>query len=380
MKKLGLILLTLAIALPSGAQRSIFDVAEIEDPVKPWSSGPLTMDDFMARNGNDVDGLSSGLDWKIVADDVEHKSGNLKFSSVQTSLGMNRITSWFNPEEQNPYFLRYHQTCFDIVELERRRMQNAINANDGNFDGRQWGEMINSKVCTYLQETEFGKDTAAIALYEKMVKEQLQSIEETEVSVPAPFERGFGSSYYIGYGTEFSGDQIKAVTGMRNYFLMGFDVFFRRVALEIGMGLGRTGICVGEGFYHDPKYDEDWHSDTKCHGGNTYIIAGYKLMDRPYFSLTPMAGIGVGFIDQYLDGKAANGSRANSELNGFRLQAGFNLCYKISRSQTAASYTETDLALKLYAARTDYEVFGPVYSINLGLALDLAAWLRKSPR
>jgi len=384
MKKQLLILGLAVLTLGSAAAQSVPSYKE--KSIHYWDEGPLTEADFSVRHlAATLGDMTGELSWGISFDPVTDKIGNLRYTHPVTRTYMDQLQSWMDPNLRQPWTLNYFQTEFDLLESFRRKMQLEIDENpmDYNEIRDYYERAIHSAVDAFRLESDLGRDAGAVARNEVQYKEALDTLKAgTPAKEPQVRRRLVGEGLFFGYLCEFYGDPVSAGIGPSHGFNLGISFPISKVYLALDMTMGRPGVLKQEGFYYDSHKDYTWRKGVKCEAGQMNLLAGYTVLDRPAFALRPVAGIGVGFLDQETENKNTNGSYLDSEIHGFRSTVGAQLAIKLRRTLAISSYSgggygETSLVFKAYASHTQFQGLGPVWSANLGVVLDWSGWLLK---
>lgn len=352
---------------------SVFGQRFEDNSIKRWTDGPLTLDDFDRRNTGDKDGTMSFLKWKVDFDKKTSKQGNLHFQTFNTYSCMDRLLSWYVPQQSSDWILRYNQASFDRVEVIRRKMQNDLNANPADYYSifGYYDRLFESELDKFSQESKVGTDTAVIAKMEAQNREELANYKEEPVGVPQYTRPEWGLGGWIGYEGDCFGKPVSEGLTMSNGFNFGFILESRRLVFELSMTMGGCGKMRADNFYYDEKKDYTWEKGKTCTSGIMQLAAGARIINKPYYALRPMVGIGVGFIDQFFD----NGS---SETSGLRLAAGLVFDYKHKRVYTSypmPSYREHCISFRLFGSRTTFDKVGETFSINFGVGFSVTEWL-----
>lgn len=371
MKRILLSGLLLGLVLPILAQET-GDISS-DASLRKWEDGPLTLKEFSYRTGSSSDKammLSYGIRWM----DEKHKFGNTTFNYPVFFTYMNPYASWIKPEYRNEEYLQYVQTYFDYVELCKRRAQKEVL--------RQGNQSINYTVNFHMEvadgfyekleeETLGGTDTAAVRICHERVAAELAA-EENDAFVP-DFKinpKGSGMGMHIGLGSELHqgnmGIYMPPLVGLE----FGFDFFFNRWTIYWDGLLAFGGDLKRDLSY----YPRTWQAGKSMKGGNINISAGFSAFDSQWWKVTPLAGIGVDFID-YPKSAARD---EKTEIAAFRALAGVNVDYKFSRFVEKRGLVESAVRFRLYGAFNNYPVpIGSSWSLNFSLGVNwLALYLK----
>ena len=371
------------LALPAMAQNT----AGYKDAAKEWSDGPLTEADFSVRHlASTLDNVAGDLNWGIKFVPVKDKIGNLRFRHMNSVTYMDKLGSWQCPEYRQPWSMDYFQTMFDMVEINRRKMQADLNANPQDHEQirEYYSRSLRSLDETYKMETDRGNDAAAVTRYQVQAREELDAWEEAPLEEPAIRHTAVGIGMYAGYEGEAFLSPLSDVLGMRHQLQFGWVVPVKQFYTAVDFGVAFGSPVKKDAFIHDVENDYDWRKSEKYTGGNFNFRLGYRVVDQPRVALIPFAGAGGSFIEQDTGWKDMDGKTVTSTCGGLRLQGGVLLQAKYLRHLTALSYNseygEHSLAFRIYGARTSFKGIGPVWSVNFGVCVDVTAWPLKFNR
>lgn len=359
-----------------------------ENSYKNWNDGPLTQEDFTSRHlASTLQDVAGELKWTISFQPVTDKFGNLRYRHLTTQTRMDKLRSWMDPEHWQPWSLDYFQSEFDMVECFRRKLQAELDANPLDLDEIEdyYDRMLNSAGETLQQETDLGRDAAAVARYAVQYKEELDKLEPAPDGEPQFKRMAVGLGWDIGYAGEVFGAPVAEGVGSIHGVGFCFSFPIKRIYAGFDTSFGSTSLKK-DAFYHDPRLDYDWQKGQKCEGGQICFQLGYTLLDQPRFSLCPVAGIGGTFLSQDTGLKKNDDDSVSSNINGLRLEAGLNGKLKLRRSLDVIyqyggnAYGETSLVFKIYGVRSQLPSFGEVWSVHFGVALDWSAWMLKTNR
>ena len=372
--------LTLTLSFYGLSAQNLYDNSFID-----WDKGPIKWSDFQVSRTPDDAKYVSGITCIIFQEVERTKVGNYRFPVLKTTTRMNKLASWYDPDKCTDWTLRYEQTRFDILEVMRRRLQNSFNRNflEPNLDA-YYDQLISSTVDTYDRETNYGKDTLMIMRYEEMYRQELDTLKLVPAQVPVFETQNFALTFNTGlafekFGTSVSGG-VPSVTG----FQFGFGMLYKKLSFGFDFTLGFAGKLRCDNFYHDTKYVYEWAKGKGVRGGNLNINGGFRICDDSNLAITPLVGIGVTFLDQTSDVPRGNNSESfeNSEVSGFRTQAGLAVDWKVRKSlntyaQYTSDYTETKIRFAITGVRTNFKSLGPTYSINASITFVAESWFLK---
>lgn len=338
--------------------------------VKYWDEGPLNYGDFSARKNGLADGRTSYLDFGYTYRIESRREGNLVYDVWVIRSFMDKLKSWIVPDLCTPQVIQYNQTKFDIGEFVRRKYQVDINTPgaDKAKVRNYYLSAFNSSLDAYEQETSYGADSSMVGFYTIKIKDQLAGLSDS--TVPPYTEKysskgswrlilGYCGSHYLGEAADYF--------KMANGFSVGFGFSFAsHLWVDIltdfsGMGRLKTGGIKDNGY--------EWRTGKGVSATNVGTDISYMLLDKNYYALGPMLGVGGISISQDLPKSMQTQKETESSIGNWQFSAGISFHYKLRRyinaSPSNETYTENNFGLKLYGAYSNLPV--GAYSINLSL-------------
>ena len=352
-----------------------------EQSFRKWDEGPVKWSDFRISRAPDDAKFVSELVCGISKEVEKTKVGNFKFPVLKTTTRMNKLASWYDPDRCTDWTLRYEQTRFDMLEVMRRRLQNAFNSNflEKSLDV-YYEQLIDNTMLDFDRESNYGTDTLVIRQYEEKYKQELDTLELIPVQVPVFEKKDWGVSLNVGVGNEIFGSPMSKGVTPATGIEWGFGVLYKQLSIGLDFLLAWSGNLQCDNFYYDSKYDYNWTKGKKVSAGNIVFNGGYKVFDKSNLSITPTVGIGVSFVDQDSDTPKTNNKNSfeNSEISGFRTQVGLAFDWKMRRSLNAnlfsADYTESKIRFAITGARSNFKGIGPTYSLNASIVFIAESW------
>jgi hypothetical protein len=320
---------------------------------------------------------------------IYRKEGNLKYTEKvsytyflksKTTYDINRCDSWS---------LRYNQVQFDIYEAYRRWHESLMSSGQKNLARSLYFEDLEKAALrTFRMESSYGRDTSVIKQYEQRYAAMLDTLlPHPEFRVYTDHDdNGFSFSAGVSYEHFIDGVPGELITTPGLFVGLGYS--YRNICLQLELGGLDAGHLSQRDFWHDPKLDYDWIENGKTTSARVSANLGYKVIDRPYLTVTPFIGVGLMSISQKTDiiDPVLKDRFQNSDLNGTRTQAGFNIDWKIvrnmrpttsryiSKSEHNLTYEEQKVSLRLYGIRTQFPVIGPAYSVSIGVGYQFDSW------
>ena len=347
---------------------------EYESTIRRWDDGPLSWDDFYTF-ANTETSLPADLYYGWRGQRMKYRKGNLLMRYYNIYTYMNTRQSWVNPYSKSPSLLRYEQMIFDYTELCRRQyLQELRNDTENKYSSKELSDFYFSKISRYEAEIgpqcEYGRDSSSLNYYYSQVTAQLDSTKDfTE-----PFYRkgNWALGFEIGYLYEGFPGTVDQYLSTCNNFRFGFTVSYKNIWFEAVANAKDEGVNAVD-FYHG---DVRWAPGLKRRTTNWDFNLGYSVLDNNWLRLIPFAGIAASQHTVVL-GKAENGEEVRDGTAGLRFQAGLAGDLKFFRyGAFNMDYSEYSARLLAYAARTNIPGYGPRWSYNLGVMLNMTGWFQ----
>lgn len=243
----------------------------------------------------------------------EKRYGNLVYHRDATEAYMDNVNSWIRTGYDTPATLKYMQVSFDIIELTRRKFQNEADTSSTNFLtlANFYNNVGTNALNEFKAASRMGQDTTVVNQYRSRISKALDEYVLIDSEPDIRF-RKFGLGVRVGIGSEFffgqSTDYLTPLGGMT----WGFEMSLSRFRFNLDGLLGIGGDYKKDFPYSKAEYN--WREGDGFNGGSINQTFGYAVIDNKRVTMTPMAGIGVGFIDRFND-DAAEGKRTRRWLD-----------------------------------------------------------------
>ncbi len=331
--------------------------------IKYWDQGPLTLDDFTIRTlpasktGNSVIGIYTYIDgWKKIRP-------NFRVQQLQSRTYFDPLGSWLKNDTNLLRSLKYQQLLFDVAELDRRKMQNDFATLPYLADfstADRYLPVINNHQEDIEFDTDMGTNEERVTQYEQQVHSALDSITEINTT-PQYTLRNLGYGFYLGAASQFHIGKGASYFTPTAGALLGCLISYKASEIHMDLILGGGGKLLKD---IQGNKDPWWTHGRALTYGELTLQYAYRAYDGNWFNISPLVGLGVGFID-YKD----QPSTIKDEISGLRMIAGVNIDLKLMRSlRYPDTFNESILKLKLYASHTFYQHNFNVYTINASLS------------
>lgn len=258
-----------------------------------WSQGPLTWNDFtfMPASSGQRSYLQYGIGYNPVRDTLD----GVRCCYYRAESWMQPSSSWVTANHRDSNTLRFNQIIFDMLEVERRQLQQSINANTNEI---AYGEILraassslSSRIESFSLLSQDGADTAVLSAFERQVAAELAQL-------PADYHprytaRPFGYGLYIGIGATGSTGSMGKAFSLGAGLNLGFDFSYNRHLLILD---GTLGLCKARQTFSLANRDGTMNTFPEDKLGGLLIINlgyGYTLVDNLRWQLSPFVALGI---------------------------------------------------------------------------------------
>lgn len=338
-----------------------------------WNeSKDLTWDDFTPQHG--LEGkTSSNISIYLCPEHHDRKIRGTYYYWYEYLVAVNPNSSKFNPVTATAWELRYYNVMFDIAELSAREVLGQPQLG-GDDDEDPFWELLEARFKALELESDYGKDTAVITAYEKIVEEELARNQRLELFPDLSSYRCDRSTFatFIGYDNSRIIGTGADIFEPFNGFSFGLGWSYRNFKLDAGAGFlwSRT---LKSGLYHDTKEDYDWVEKRKTLKINPSLTLGYALYSNNYITVHPVIGIGSSNYSQ--DWKNEDDVKKSSSITS-------SPCWIFGLETDWTTYIDANnsnvLRFKIHGVHEKNDVLGDVWSLNIGVSLVLGINLKSN--
>ncbi|MBR1834593.1 MAG: hypothetical protein IJ785_03710 [Bacteroidales bacterium] len=263
---------------------------------RTWDQGPLTWDDFtlMPAAGAEPSLLQYELGYAPVHDTIDNILSHYYLATARMLPG----SSWVSANHRTPELLRYHQVVFDMLEVERRTLQHALNAAD---EPRAFQSMLyaasdrlNTRIASFRSRTQDGADTTDLAAFEQQVRHELALLPATYQPSYTPHPFGYSAYFSLGAAFPFGTMGQDFTPGFTIGY--GFDFSWRRHFFNAEAYMGGLDARKQLAFYGTHNVLPAPYNFVKGQAYNHTVINfgyGYLLLDDTRMQLAPIAALSL---------------------------------------------------------------------------------------
>lgn len=263
---------------------------------RTWDQGPLTWGDFtlMPAAGSEPSLLQYELGYAPVHDTID---GILSHYYLATAC-MIPGSSWVSANHRTPELLRYHQVVFDMLEVERRTLQRALNTADEPraFQNILYAasDRLNTRIAGFRSRTHDGADTTDLAAFEQQVRHELALLPATYRPTYTPHPFGYSAYFSLGADCPFGAMGGDFKPGFAIGY--GFDFTWKRHLFNIEGIMSHHEARKQLALYSGGQESQALHNFTD---GQAYLLANYNigygllLIDNTHIQLAPLAALSI---------------------------------------------------------------------------------------
>jgi hypothetical protein len=359
---------------------------------KTWSPNGLTWTDFAARP--DLTQTRASSFAYLIGYKREQTSSHDTAIVYNKVYGvMNQLDSWVKTEAKTNELLMYNQLVFDLVELSVRKIQLEMNREPypdlSVIPAPQRGVAFSmakhvfetnlakakQRIQLFEQETQFGTNSTAIALWAKQIQDELNA--QPIVLIPNDLK-----SKKNRFGL-FLGGGVGTMQGNLNAYFQswvptgsyGVDLGFGRYQFTFEMaGNLSNDYLIKPLNYNGVLYEQGLNLNYTW----AQITAGYALIDRKYWRIAPYAGLSLVSISANLPTKKNLGIKDTYGVIG-GVSADYKFRKKIILSEMRnGTLFEQSVKLRLgltevvFSRETSHELYGASVIGSLSYCISLS--------
>lgn len=356
MKRLIPILLLLLITLTATAQNDR----------RFWSDGPLTWSDFtvVPTSSHPGSSLQYVLAYMPVCEtiyDCGKEGVGIPSHFYRAQAWMVSSSLYVTEGQQTDFLLRYNQLVFNMLEVERRKLQQSLATytttvpNNILWRTQEADEYLSKRIKLLNEMVVEASDTALLPFYEDQVAKELSQWPAVYVPQYSPLPFGYG--VYVGLGATGSTGSLGKAFGPGIGINLGFDFSYKRHYFILDATLGycrvRQTLALNDG------KNASFTSGTNASFSLINFGYGFHLVDNCQLQLTPFVALG---IQDYSFGSSKEGglSYARPEpVVGIQFRRHFRQSrtfpsYNDSRSRHESELNRISLQCRLLAAYSSF--------------------------
>ena len=274
-------------------------MATAQESRRGWEKGPLTWSDFVPM-GESIGAEHSYLEYILDVEQRKDEVNGMEMKTRTAVLYVDRKMSWVDTHYRTPQELRYNQVAFNIAELHRRRLQLVIDTG-GTVNMNYYSRLLAYEVDSFCHESNYGADTAAVALWEWNVRQQIDSItpymveQHQKANTIEKITPLYLMAFNIGGGAKmFAGDMHKLFAPSGGIYF-DFEGGLWRHLFVMGFYIG-GGRCRPDSIDNVRSIDKLYATD-RLTTLDMYINYGFMAVDAHRWCITPFVGYGMqGFL------------------------------------------------------------------------------------
>ena len=346
------------------------NISAQESDFKYWHEGKLTWNDFKGETGFPL--LDCELKYFLTYGPEKQKLNDTTVYRIAAKGYIDRDLSWSKTFKKTDQNLAYFQVVFDIVEVQRRKLQFKLDRLSGIYSAENElrSAMYNCEkiLADFKKESEQGIDTMVVQEWQKGIQTELDNTMGS--GIPAFTKRNFGYGMHAGFGKGFNTGTIKNNFPSTFNFIFGFDLAYKDITLFLSGTLGSSKA--------DQSYNGEINIPENERAGMAMgdVSLGYPVINNAKFKLIPFAGIG--FLEYSEKPEPDQTNYKSMSATGYLF--GINTDYKLRKNLSfmpetflqTREYTEFTVRARLYVTHANLSPALKGFSINLTLGVNMS--------
>lgn len=353
MKKVFIITLLLSLNFKTKAQ----------DYRKYWKDGKLTWNDFQAKHTKNH---SSHLAYVLLYQTDKKTINNINYHGVFSNAYIDKSLSFSHPNLKDEYHLKYNQVIFNLVEIEKRKLQKRIyslsNVYEINSIFSDTKSQLDRKILDFQEEGNYGLQRDVTDKWLTKTEQELLTTKSFEI----PDFRKSKWTYGMYGGVDYSmyGDTYKEIFNNTIALTLGFEFSYKK--LYLGLNISLTNSKLNNNLTDN--------SFTILKGEKSIISTfnaslGYPIYETEKFRLMPFVGYGLTAFGE--TGKDKNKDETTSGTSFFGINLDFKNRKTINFTPSLFNVREEGYSYfraRFFIGKSNFNPNLKGYSFNIGLA------------
>lgn len=338
---------------------------------KHWENGPVEWNDFQANHLESIteqSHLSFFLSYNVKKQKIEGQ----KITNFATYCYIDKSSSWVDSASKTPELLLYNQVIFNIVELNRRVLQQELNQlteyiyADAKLTSA-W-QNVGLQIRLFKTESDTGRKKDIITKWAFKVNNALK--DNPSIKAPDYHLSKFGYGMDLGFGLALLnnsiGEHFSNPFGMK----LGLDLAYKKAVVYL------QGFAGSNDVVKDLNNEGYWPKGMETNYSFLNISLGYTIVDKVKYRVTP--AIGFGSIAIYYRGEEE--ALKKHKISSSNIILGVNLDYifinhlKFIPNATWPKIREANkfsIRSSIFFAKPDFSNNIKGLSVNAGLSMSL---------
>lgn len=254
-----------------------------------WSEVPLTWNDFQSVVS--PDGTNSYLHIEFGYHQVDTVAADgIRCSYYEAEAWMVPLKSWVDANHRTNVHLRYNQTIFNLMELERRQMTQALNNGASPAAAAAVAfRNLDANILSLSAATADGTDSSALASWEYVVAKRLNASDKGN-NLPQYEFMPVSAGFFVG------GAYLTPMQNLNDWFSdgvgmsLGIEIGWNRHIFTTEFAVIGSDLRNPISFYYDDGSSHGVNIGAPVTYSNSVVTYGFRLLDTPRQSLTPLIG------------------------------------------------------------------------------------------
>ncbi len=257
---------------------------------KYWKEGALTWEDFQ---GSPTEHYLNHLSYALTYNSDSKIINGVKYSGVFSNAYIDKGLSFVHSNLRDDWNLQYHQVVFNLIELNKRRLQRRffeIASNDryNNLLGDS-KRQLERKIFDFQEASKKGINKDVTKEWLTKTEKDLDATKNYEIPDYKRSSWTYGG--YLGLEYCMYGQEYKEFFNTTIGLALGFEFSYKKIYFASNISL--TTSTLKKDIYH-----HDTHIEEKATIGLMNASLGYPLYENDNLRLIPFIGYGVTFLNE----------------------------------------------------------------------------------
>jgi len=337
---------------------------------KYWEEGLLNWSDFQKPtiSHDPVSSFEYRLNYKAQYTKID----DTRLNRYMADAYMIKTSSSIEEENRTWQYLKYYQLVFNLLEIERRALQEDLYLTRARYASQVVQEhriRLKNTLEDLAQDTDKGNHVAALYLWENKIAALLEHYAPVQ-TLPALRKSHFAYGLVLGLGSSIYTGSVNDYFSPGILINFGFNISYKDFTFFAILMAGNNKVV------QDYKKWEDWHIGGVAMAD---LSIGYPIFDGPKHKLTPFIGYGFSEFSR---------TDVKNEENNLRMidpnwLIGLAFDYKLIKTidtYRIKQYKETLLRFRLSMIKTDFSPDLQGYTLNFTIGFGNLGTLVKIPR
>lgn len=339
----------------------------VSQEVKHWEDGLLEWSDFQEKEISIY--KPAHLSYRLEYKAENSKENGTLLIRYKAIAYMKKESSYINEDQKNWQQLKYYQIIFNLIEVERRALQEHIYLTRTRYvyqTVQDHRDKLAKTLKEIEEETEQGSNLSALYLWDKKTNQLLKQYPNSNPLTEFR-RRNFGYGFTVGLGFSFYTGSIRDYFQPRELYNFGLNLSYKDITLFTIAALGKNKVIQNYQEWEDWQYGDFAFID---------LSIGYPFINGQKNKLTPFIGVGFSEISR-IDQQEEENTLQMTNLNWL---LGLQYDYKLKKTMDVLGpneYREMLLRMRFQLVKTDFAPDLQGYTIHFTIGFgNFGSWVK----